>query len=101
RFVEQILAARLADILAEHATEKPDVPAHRRGQLLPVRLPGHAPSASLAAVGPRGLSLSAGRSFTLAGGGKPGKACVRCCLYVGSSPLFNRLACQRRTPGTP
>jgi len=58
--VEQILAAGLADHLAEQVTEKPDVPAHQRGQLLPVRLPGHAPSASLLAVRPRGLSLSPG-----------------------------------------
>ena len=65
--VEQILAARLADHLAEQVAEEPHILAHQRGQLLPVRLPGHAPSASLAAVGPRGLSLGAGHTFTLAG----------------------------------
>ncbi len=38
---EQIRPARLADHLAEQVTKEPDVPAHQRGQLLPVGLPAH------------------------------------------------------------
>jgi hypothetical protein len=39
--VEQVLAAGLADHLAEQVTKEPDIPAHQRRQLLPVRLPAH------------------------------------------------------------
>lgn len=44
--VEQILAAGVAQHLAEHVAEQPDVPAHPPGQLLPVGVTGRAGAAA-------------------------------------------------------
>ena len=44
--VEQILSAGVAEHLAEHVAEQPDVPAHPPGQLLPVGVTGRAGAAA-------------------------------------------------------
>ena len=44
--VEQALAARLADHLAEQVAEQPDIPAQWDGQFLAVRFPAHCPQPS-------------------------------------------------------
>jgi len=44
--VEQALAARLADHLAEQVAEEPDIPPQGDGQFLAVRFPGHCPQPS-------------------------------------------------------
>ena len=50
--VEQILAAGVAQHLAEHVAEQPDVPAHPPGQLLPVGVTGRAARGGLPLAAP-------------------------------------------------
>jgi hypothetical protein len=47
--VEQVLAARLAEYLAEQVAEQADVPAHRRRHVLAVGVPAHQASVATAA----------------------------------------------------